>query len=125
MAVVVEVYPQLEPVSDDLRDIHPRLFYLGRVGAGILWRLALLAGVILAAESGYGPPWYVAAGIVACGLLLGLWHRGWRIARIWRMLIVAASVAYVAPLTPIALPATEAGFGIALVAPWLAVRRHI
>jgi hypothetical protein len=119
---VADVYPQLEPVPYALRDIHPRLFYFGRVGAGILWRLGLLAGVIVVAQAGYGPPWYAAAGVVSAGLMLGLWHRRWHIARVWRMLMVAAGVAYVAPLTPIALVATEAGFGIALIAPWLAAR---
>jgi hypothetical protein len=122
VTAVPDVYPQLEPPSHDVPDIDPRLFYFGRVGAGMLWRLGLLAAAILAAGSGYGPPWYVVAAVIAGGVLLGLWHRGWRVARVWRMLLLAGGVAYLAPLTPVALQAAEAGFGIALVAPWLAAR---
>lgn len=112
------------PAEADPGSRHPLGRYLGRVAFGIVWRVAVVLAVVGAAASGYGPPWFVLAAFIALGVVLGLWHRGWGVARLWRILLLGAGVGYLAPGLPFYSEALVGSLGIAAIAPWFASLRR-
>ncbi len=98
--------------------------FAARVTWGLAWRYAILLAVVVYAGGHAGAPRLVIAGVVVAGLLLGLWHRGWVLARVWRTLVVAGTAVYVAPLLPV-YPAVVAGsVGALTLAPFVSSMRR-
>ena len=43
-------------------------------------------------------PWLVIVGVLVGGQARGLWLRRWRLARVWRTVVIAGRAVYIAPL---------------------------
>ena len=97
---------------------------LPRVAWGLAWRYGILGALFVAAQSQAQVPWLLIAAILAGGLLLGLWHRRWALARVWRTVVVAGGAVYVAPLFSIYPDVLVGSIGALTVAPVLATWRR-
>jgi hypothetical protein len=94
------------------------------VAWGLAWRYGILAALFIAAQSQAQAPWLLIAAILLGGLLLGLWHRRWGLARVWRTVVVAGGAVYVAPLFSVYPGVLVGSIGALTVAPVLATWRR-
>jgi hypothetical protein len=98
--------------------------FAARVTWGLGWRYGLLGAVVVAAESRAGAPWGPLAILLIVGVVLGLWHRPWVVARVWRTLVIAATVVYVGPLTAVYPDVIAGSLGALTLSPFVGAWRR-
>ncbi len=116
------------PTTHAARDAEPgparRRPVLAPILWGLTWRYAVLGALFLAADSEAQKPWLVMAGVVVGGMLLGLWHRRWPLARLWRTVVVAGGAVYVAPMFSVYPDVLVGSLGALTLAPVMATIRR-
>jgi hypothetical protein len=102
--------------------------YLASAAWGLTWRYAVLAGAVVADEYRVNASSLLVAefaGILALGVVIGLWHRRSRLAALWRALTLAVLVAYLGPAWPGIYPyALVLALALATTEPWIAATRR-
>ncbi len=76
--------------------------------------------MLLYSETAAAPPWGALAAGLGAGVVLGLFHRRWALARLWRTAVVAATAVYVAPLLAVYPAVLTGSLGALTAAPFLA-----
>jgi hypothetical protein len=104
--------------------VSPSRRYLVRVSWGLAWRYGVLGALVILAGAQGGTPWPAIVVVVIAGLALGLWHRPWAVARLWRATVVAGGVVYVAPMFPIYPDVLAGSLGALTLAPFVSAWRR-
>jgi hypothetical protein len=113
-----------DPYGAPVHQVNRRRSVVSSVAWGLAWRYGILAALFIAAQSQAQAPWLLIAAILLGGLLLGLWHRRWGLARVWRTVVVAGGAVYVAPLFSVYPGVLVGSIGALTVAPVLATWRR-
>lgn len=96
---------------------------MARASWGILWRFAVVGALLVAAGMRLRPTAAIVAGVLAVGVVLGLWHRRNGLARLWRAVVLAGCAVYAAPLTPLYPDVLAGSLGVLSLSPILAAWR--
>jgi len=113
-----------DPYGAPVHQVNRQRSVVSSVAWGLAWRYGILAALFIAAQSQAQAPWLLIAAILLGGLLLGLWHRRWGLARVWRTAVVAGGAVYVAPLFSVYPGVLVGSIGALTVAPVLATLRR-
>ena len=112
------------PAVCAVHQVNRRRSFVSSVAWGLAWRYGILSALFIAAQSQAQAPWLLIAAVLLGGLLLGLWHRRWALARVWRTAVVAGGAVYVAPLFSVYPGVLVGSIGALTVAPVLATWRR-
>jgi hypothetical protein len=113
-----------DPCGPPVRELNRRRSFVSSVAWGLAWRYGILSALFVAAQSQAQAPWLLIGAVLFGGLLLGLWHRRWALARVWRTAVVAGGAVYVAPLFSVYPGVLVGSIGALTVAPVLATLRR-
>ena len=113
-----------DPYGTPVHQVNRRRSFVSSVAWGLAWRYGILSALFIAAQSQAQAPWLLIAAVLLGGLLLGLWHRRWALARVWRTAVVAGGAVYVAPLFSVYPGVLVGSIGALTVAPVLATWRR-
>jgi hypothetical protein len=111
------------PYGAPVHQVNRRRSFVSSIAWGLAWRYGILSALFIAAQSQAQAPWLLIAAVLLGGLLLGLWHRRWALARVWRTAVVAGGAVYVAPLFSVYPGVLVGSIGALTVAPVLATWR--
>jgi hypothetical protein len=113
-----------DPYGAPVHEFNRRRSFVSSVAWGLAWRYGILSALFVAAQSQAQAPWLLIGAVLFGGLLLGLWHRRWALARVWRTAVVAGGAVYVAPLFSVYPGVLVGSIGALTVAPVLATLRR-
>jgi hypothetical protein len=113
-----------DPYGAPVHEVNRRRSFVSSVAWGLAWRYGILSALFVAAQSQAQAPWLLIGAVLFGGLLLGLWHRRWALARVWRTAVVAGGAVYVAPLFSVYPGVLVGSIGALTVAPVLATLRR-
>jgi hypothetical protein len=113
-----------DPYGVPVHELNRRRSFVSSVAWGLAWRYGILSALFVAAQSQAQAPWLLIGAVLFGGLLLGLWHRRWALARVWRTAVVAGGAVYVAPLFSVYPGVLVGSIGALTVAPVLATLRR-